>query len=58
MKMIRHIAAIAAGMAFATLALAQAYPQKPIRVIVAYQAGQGTDVATRHIADRIDSAVG
>ena len=58
MKLIRQIAAIAVGVAFATLAAAQAYPQKPIRIIVAYQAGQGTDVATRHIADRLTHALG
>lgn len=28
-----------------------AYPDKPIRVVVAYAAGQGTDIATRYIAD-------
>src|SRR5216684_5522900 len=58
MKLIRQIAAITAGLAFAAFAVAQAYPQKPIRIIVAYQAGQGTDVATRHIADRLTHALG
>ena len=58
MKLIRQIATIAVGLALATLAAAQAYPQKPIRIIVAYQAGQGTDVATRHIAERLTHALG
>src|SRR5882762_6279297 len=58
MKLIRQIAALAAGLAFATLATAQGYPNKPVRIIVAYQAGQGTDVATRYIAERLNKALG
>lgn len=58
MKLLRSIAAIAAGLAFATLATAQGYPNKPVRIIVAYQAGQGTDVATRYIAQRLNKALG
>lgn len=54
----RHLAAIAAGFAFATFAQAQGYPTKPVRIIVAYQAGQGTDVATRYIAERLNNALG
>ena len=34
-------------------AFAQNYPTKPIRVIVPYAAGQGTDVATRYIAEQL-----
>ena len=58
MKLLRPIAAIAAGLSFATLATAQGYPNKPVRIIVAYQAGQGTDVATRYIAERLNKALG
>ncbi|MES2841269.1 MAG: tripartite tricarboxylate transporter substrate binding protein [Pseudomonadota bacterium] len=29
---------------------AQTYPQRPIKIIVAYAAGQGTDIATRYLA--------
>ena len=58
MKLLRSIAAVAAGLAFATLATAQGYPNKPVRIIVAYQAGQGTDVATRYIAERLNKALG
>jgi len=58
MKLLRQIATIAAGLAFATLATAQGYPNKPVRIIVAYQAGQGTDVATRYIAERLNKALG
>lgn len=34
------------------------YPSKPIRIIVPYQAGQGTDVATRYIADQLSKSLG
>ncbi|MDM0071115.1 tripartite tricarboxylate transporter substrate binding protein [Variovorax sp. J31P207] len=37
---------------------AQSYPTKPIRVIVPYQAGQGTDVATRYLAEHLGRALG
>lgn len=48
---------------FATLsvsqpAIAASYPDKPVRVIVPYQAGQGTDVATRFLAERLTKALG
>src|SRR5512141_1314700 len=39
-------------------ALAQAYPSRPVRIVVAFQAGQGTDVATRHIANQLSLALG
>ena len=35
-----------------------AYPDKPIRVVVAYAAGQGTDIATRYIADLMAKDLG
>ncbi|MEP6607565.1 MAG: tripartite tricarboxylate transporter substrate-binding protein [Burkholderiaceae bacterium] len=42
----------------ASAAAAQSYPNKPVRIIVAYQAGQGTDVATRHFAEQLSKALG
>ncbi|HET9023105.1 MAG TPA: tripartite tricarboxylate transporter substrate-binding protein, partial [Burkholderiaceae bacterium] len=39
-------------------ALAQGYPTKPVRIVVAFQAGQGTDVATRYIATQLATALG
>jgi tripartite-type tricarboxylate transporter receptor subunit TctC len=52
------VALAAAAIVFAPQATAQAYPAKPVRIIVAYQAGQGTDVATRHFADQLSKAMG
>lgn len=52
--------AVAAGAlaVCAGAALAQAYPAKPVRVIVPFPAGQGTDVATRYLAKRLSDALG
>jgi len=37
---------------------APGYPTKPIRIIVAYAAGQGTDVATRFIGEQLGRELG
>ena len=58
MKRFAASLALAAGLAFAALASAQGYPNKPVRIVVAYQAGQGTDVATRFLAERLGKALG
>jgi tripartite-type tricarboxylate transporter receptor subunit TctC len=47
-----------AGMAVGTTATAQTYPNKPVRIIVPYQAGQGTDVITRYLAEKLSTAMG
>ena len=39
-------------------ALAQTYPAKPVRIIVPYQAGQGTDVVARYFADHLSRTTG
>jgi tripartite-type tricarboxylate transporter receptor subunit TctC len=53
MKMIRRIAAAALALAFCALgAVAHAqYPNKPVKLIVPYPAGQATDIAARIIAE-------
>ena len=47
--------ALAAG---AGEALAQAYPVKPVRIIVPYPPGGGTDLAARLIAQKLSEALG
>jgi len=37
---------------------AQSYPSKPVRIIVPYQAGQGTDVVARYFADHLSRTTG
>ncbi|MFN3438705.1 MAG: Bug family tripartite tricarboxylate transporter substrate binding protein [Acidovorax sp.] len=34
------------------------YPNKPIRIVVAYPAGQGTDIATRYLAEQLSKDLG
>ena len=38
--------------------IAQTYPAKPVRIIVPYQAGQGTDVVARYFADHLSRSTG
>ena len=46
------------GLAAASLAAGAAYPDKPVKIIVPYQPGQGTDIATRYFADYLSQALG
>ncbi len=59
--MLRRTFALLIGLTLAGAAAppAQAaYPDKPVRIIVAYPAGQGTDLATRYLAERLTQALG
>ena len=52
MKLLRrtflHLAAGAAALpAFAHVAVAQAYPSRPVRIIVGFPAGGGSDITAR-----------
>jgi len=49
---------LAAAVIAAPAAHAQTYPSKPVRIIVPYQPGQGTDVATRYLAEHLAKALG
>jgi tripartite-type tricarboxylate transporter receptor subunit TctC len=58
-RILKTCAALAAAATLAAApAWAQNYPNKPVRIIVAFQAGQGTDVATRYIANELSKAMG
>jgi tripartite-type tricarboxylate transporter receptor subunit TctC len=48
-------AALAVGCAAAH---AQPYPSRPVRLVVPYPAGQGTDVAGRYLAEQLSRAIG
>ena len=58
MKTLKYIAAALIGAVLTSTVAAQPYPNKPVRIIVAYQAGQGTDVATRYIAEQLSKSLG
>src|SRR5688572_27906868 len=47
-----------ASILFSTLALAQGYPAKPIRIVVGYPPGGSGDFTTRIIADEIGKELG
>jgi tripartite-type tricarboxylate transporter receptor subunit TctC len=54
----RFVVLAAAAALGSTAVQAQDYPARPVRIIVAYQAGQGTDVATRFVAEQLTKAIG
>lgn len=46
------------SLAAASLAASAAYPVKLVKIIVPYQPGQGTDIATRYFADHLSQTLG
>ena len=58
MKLLQRCLTFTALCLAATLALAQPYPNRPIRLIVPYPPGQGTDVLARAIAERASGGLG
>jgi tripartite-type tricarboxylate transporter receptor subunit TctC len=54
----KSIAALFAGLLFAGAALAQSYPNRPVKVVVPWPPGQATDIAARVVAERLQAMLG
>jgi tripartite-type tricarboxylate transporter receptor subunit TctC len=57
-KIIGLAAGVLTALVMVAAATAQTYPTKTVRIIVPYQAGQGTDVMARYFAERLAKALG
>lgn len=57
-KLLLCVASAAAMALLPAAAQAQAWPSRPIKLIVPYAAGGGTDVIARHIATRLSARLG
>ena len=58
MKFLTTLAACAAMLLATPAVNADTWPSRPVRIIVPYQPGQGTDVATRYLAEHLTKALG
>ena len=58
MKHARRLLLMAAVTLATGAALAQPYPNRPIKLVVPYAPGQGTDVLARTIAERVSASIG
>ena len=58
MKTIRQLLAIVSILGFTSAALAQAWPLKPIKIIVPYPPGGTSDILARSLGPKITEALG
>jgi tripartite-type tricarboxylate transporter receptor subunit TctC len=53
-----RLAVVALSLAFVPSVFAQAYPTKPVKIIVAFTAGSATDILARVVADSLSKSLG
>src|SRR5437764_909778 len=53
-----RLALFAASLLLAGAAIAQSYPNRPVRVIVPWTPGQATDIAARVVAQKLQETLG
>ena len=58
MTITRRLLIAAAAVAVSAPAFAQAYPNKPVTVVVPFAPGGTTDIVTRHVAAKVQEALG
>src|SRR5262245_24713799 len=55
---LRIVCALLSGLVFSAAAAAQAYPNKPVRVITPFPAGSGPDAALRLVGEKLSKGWG
>ncbi|HVL45041.1 MAG TPA: tripartite tricarboxylate transporter substrate binding protein [Acidovorax sp.] len=58
MKLLRTCITLAAGLALAAAACAQAFPSKPVRIVVGFPAGGPLDQHARLLSDKLQTVLG
>ena len=54
----KRVALLLVGLTFTGAALAQAYPNRPVKVVVPWPPGQATDLAARIVAEKLAQSLG